>query len=289
LRWGFIGIVSSAFFLQEPILAEENPQSILQQALQAEALREYPEAVRGYEQVLRLAPENPIARTRIIAIFKALTEQGQSTEHLVLLVSPDVLDELRSLGYVKNIKQEADWLKKLTVIFWSVLATAVVMIVGFVIYTFRKSRNQDDEGVFSTNKRLSAFRRANLENSKEAFSKRESVITDKTRQEITSVISGVKSITGVQPRPPDFQSLAEAEDFENSGVVTALAETMISNVSSEQTDQGKFSKMSLDASLVFDENDLPPDLEEWKEKHGEEGIEEYLNRLQDKEADKDSK
>jgi hypothetical protein len=260
-RWGCLGFSALIFCWASVLSAEPNLQNIIKEGLQAEALKEYPQALEKYGQVLQMAPQNSLARSRIIAIFKSLSEQNQPTDHLTPLVAEDILDELRGLGYIKSLEDQQAILKKMTTVFWSVVAVVVLLIAGFLFYVFKRSRAEDEAKAFSTNKSLSEFKRTatnanrSVDHSLEAFSKRESVITDKTRKEITSVITGVKSLTGAQPRPANLDAEPPAEPIENSEVVAALAQTLVTDVSSEQTDQGKYSKMTIDASLIFDEGE----------------------------------
>jgi hypothetical protein len=86
------------------------------------------------------------------------------------------------------------------------------------------------------------------------------VITSKTREEITGIISKVKSVTPTAPEvsPEELKAIREnqIQKLEDSGVVEALAGNLVSKVDTDTTAQGKFSKMTLEASLIFDDEEL---------------------------------
>jgi hypothetical protein len=87
----------------------------------------------------------------------------------------------------------------------------------------------------------------------------EAVVTEKTREEMFEMISQVKSLTQEISRPKleDVDmSDEEIRKLNESGVVKGLIETLMSDVQTDEVQGQKFSKMTLDASLFFDESDV---------------------------------
>jgi len=84
-------------------------------------------------------------------------------------------------------------------------------------------------------------------------------MTEKSREEIKDIMSSVSSLTQQLKRPESIEpepSEEEIVELKESNIVQALAETLITEVKVDETDQGRFSKMTLDASLFFGESDV---------------------------------
>lgn len=88
---------------------------------------------------------------------------------------------------------------------------------------------------------------------------KEVVVTERTREEMFEMLSGVKSLTQEMSRP-NFDDIdltdSEIAQLKDNEIVKSLAETLLSDVQTEEVKGQKFSKMSLDASLFFDETDV---------------------------------
>lgn len=87
----------------------------------------------------------------------------------------------------------------------------------------------------------------------------DAVLTEKTREEMFEMISQVKSLTQEIQRPRLEEidlSDEEVKKLNDSGVVRGLIETLMTEVQVEESNGEKFSKMTLDASLFFDESDV---------------------------------
>ncbi len=87
----------------------------------------------------------------------------------------------------------------------------------------------------------------------------DAVLTEKTRDEMFEMISQVRSLTQEIQRPkPEELDLSDDEikKLNESGVVRGLIETLMTEVQIEESNGHKFSKMTLDASLFFDESDV---------------------------------
>lgn len=84
-------------------------------------------------------------------------------------------------------------------------------------------------------------------------------MTEKSREEIKDIMSSVSSLTQQLNRPESIEpepSEEEIVELKESNIVQALAETLITEVKVDESDQGRFSKMTLDASLFFGESDV---------------------------------
>lgn len=88
---------------------------------------------------------------------------------------------------------------------------------------------------------------------------KQAVVTEKTRSDIDQMITGIRSLAqemdvnhlkDLDDDDPEIQKLRESD------IVVKLAETLVSDVKTEVDEVGKYSKMSLDASLFFDEEDV---------------------------------
>lgn len=88
-------------------------------------------------------------------------------------------------------------------------------------------------------------------------SSRQSVVTEKTRESIQNLITGVKSISREEAEQlSEDLSEQDLEQLRESQIIHKLASTLVSEVKVEEAKEGKYSKVSLDASLFFDEEDV---------------------------------
>lgn len=78
------------------------------------------------------------------------------------------------------------------------------------------------------------------------------IVTDQTRQEMDSLISSYVPET---PRRPGVSPEVNREALEESGVLEGLAAMMVSPVSTEEEKGLRYSKMSIEGSLIFDETE----------------------------------
>lgn len=272
-------------------------ENVLNEGLKAEGLRQWPEAISYYVQAIKLQPANPLPRDRVISIFRELKSQGVSTTELEVLLDDDLKDQLGRMGILKNLADEAASLRRMNLIFWGGAGLlGCLILAGFFWLLGRKRAEADlDAPVFST--RASPQKKRAPESSPasakgpvkapapEAF-KPNTKVTEKTKSEMTGIIANVKSLTSEQPRKMTPPTAEELQALNSSEVIEAIAQTMISDVSVEEAKEGKFAKMTIEAELIFDESDLPPDLEDYRKEHGDEGIEAYLAKLHQDEAKK---
>jgi len=81
------------------------------------------------------------------------------------------------------------------------------------------------------------------------------VVTPQTREIMKGLFRSVSSLKSSNDERPATSVVAQ-EELEGSPVVDALAQTMVSEVITETRPTGRYSNMTVDASLVFDEADL---------------------------------
>lgn len=278
-------------FLSKVCVAQSSDyEKYLNEGLRAEGMGSYPDAVNAYLKALQADPKSRTPKDRIFAIFKEMRSKRKPTTELEVLLPLDVRDELVAAKILRSDlehKEAAEWM---TIVFWGFVALALVLAMMVSIWIYGRIQKSREEKAFSTRQSQSTKQTRPVKSDTGPVAKRETKITEKTRQEMTNVITGVKSITSAQPRPdltPPEELQKAAEALQSSEVVSALAGTLVSEVATDQTETGKFSKLSLDGTMLFDESDLPPDLDEYRKAHGDEGIEKYLEQLAAKEAKKD--
>ena len=247
-------------FAQNP--APETYESLLNKGLKAEALRQYADAITFYVGAYRISPQSIVVNERLTAIFTEIKANGGETREFEILLPPNLRDEFLKSGVLKTSRDDAAFLKKMTLIFWVVAGLVVLgILMGLIWLIKRRGQEPVEEKKFSTN--VSPTRKVAARAS--SGPKKEVKITEKTREDISGIMeTGHKSITSAQPRP-DLSKVPEelGSAIQDSEVVQALAGTMLTEVSTEQTETGKFSKLSIEAGLVFEDADLE-DLKEKK-------------------------
>ncbi len=154
-----------------------------------------------------------------------------------------------------------DWLPILTFVgIWLVL-------VSVILFIFRFSKNRpastpkevDEPAVKAKLKKQDDKQKTGEIKAPTVHKQVETVVTEKTREEMFEMISAVKSLTKEMPRPNlDEVDMSDEEikRLNESGVVEGLADTLMSKVQTDEIEGKRFSKMTLDASLFFDESDV---------------------------------
>jgi hypothetical protein len=80
------------------------------------------------------------------------------------------------------------------------------------------------------------------------------VITDETQTMITNLVTSIKVPDSQKKDMPSSEELKrQVDDLENSEVMQALAGTLVSAPKIDETPAGKFSKMSIEGDLIFEE------------------------------------
>lgn len=253
-------IVLSAFWLIFGYVQASPYEEFFQKALEEEAAQNWTAAIQNYLEAQQAEPSKTFPEERIRDIFRAQLKAGESINALRILLPKDLDQKFEREGVYSL---EAPKGSRLSV-FWNVLIWGFIISLlclgAWVIYRqVRQNESQaqkEQEQADIANTRQAPRRTPSLPT--EHRPQKAIVITEKTRERMQSMMSSVQSLTGEMKRPDDFQEL-EDEEFEklkDSGVVRALAETLLSEVSIEQSPSGKYSKMTLDASLFFDESDV---------------------------------
>ncbi len=91
---------------------------------------------------------------------------------------------------------------------------------------------------------------------KELKMKKNSMVTEKTREQIAQVVDSVKTFsfdgrTRVAPSPEGRAQIEKKLD--DSELILGLAQTLISEPVIDQTSDGKFTKMTIDGALLFED------------------------------------
>lgn len=87
--------------------------------------------------------------------------------------------------------------------------------------------------------------------------KKEVVVNEKTRGEIATLFSSLKSVTAEEVSSSDEQETPFKE-------LDEAIQVRISDVLVEETEKGKFSKLTIEAPLIFEEDDLKIKLDDWE-------------------------
>ncbi|MDB5036564.1 MAG: hypothetical protein JWQ35_92 [Bacteriovoracaceae bacterium] len=86
-------------------------------------------------------------------------------------------------------------------------------------------------------------------------------VTEKMSLQISDLISSIKTLPSVETLPVSEEDTQKKtlKALEDSGLMNAFAETMVSEPKVDPSDAGNYCKMSIDATLLFDDEDkLPP-------------------------------
>jgi len=232
--------------------------------LKEEASQNWSAAIQFYLEAIEQDPTKSFPRKRIDAIFQDLVQKGEPIGTLRILLPPDLEKDMdrRGIFELDEIKTE----KPLSAL-WSYLVFGLIgmVLIGLGFFLFKRVRRQEDaealEAFYATTKKTRIVPTSTGEQARPKNINRDSeskvVLTEKTREEMETMMTSVSSLTQ-EMKKPDFDAMSQEEEDElkESDIVKALASTLISEVSTKEKDGHKLSKMSLDASLVFDEHDV---------------------------------
>ena len=254
LRW--VAFIAALSWGAESVVAEK-PSSeydqIFQKGLVAEAGKNWTEAVQYYLQAQEKAPTSPWPKERIIAIFKNLNEQGQSTLAIEVLLPSAMQDEFKARGFIRTSYDQESVLKKFNQLIWGGLISLLLLAGIFLTVALFRKRNVDRVELVKVAKPKKVL---DLKDKKAVPSepqKKEVTITEKTREEMSDLIGNVKSVT--REFKISKEQKVDIEGLRDSGVIDALSEDWVSKVSSEDSPEGKFSKMMVSAELIFEEEE----------------------------------
>jgi hypothetical protein len=272
VKFGSYGILSITFaFFINSLSAETAKETqasydqMFQSGLKAEAAREWSEAIQFYLSAQAKSPQSPWPKERIQAIFTSLQKSDQQVALLETLLPPEMSAEFRKKGIIKDdYDHEAD-VSKLNFYLWGSLIF-IFLAAGFGLFylSSRSAKQEAEEAKLRTSvfAKKAAPKAKSVEGKipKESAVPRETgalkkdvKITDKTRTEMDGIFSSVKSLA--EESPKSETGSVDIEALNTSGVIEAFAQSMVSDVTSEESKYGKFSKMTLEASLLFDDDE----------------------------------
>lgn len=93
-------------------------------------------------------------------------------------------------------------------------------------------------------------------NPKELKMSQETQVTERTREQIQNVVSNVKSISLEERKTLEPSKESIEAELKDSQIIQSLADTLVSQPHTDETEAGRFSKMMVDASLIFDPEDF---------------------------------
>lgn len=246
---------------------------IFQDGLKAEANQKWPDAIQYYVLAMAKNPKSPWPKERLKALFKALQKMELPVEPYKTLLPPELLEEFLKTGVIQEHYDSESAVSRLNTWMWAGVIGLVGLIGAILLYlSIRSARAERDQFDTETKTELKkvAARKAAATNARTLdrttdpkgipkppqLSKKETKITDQARANITGVVANVKSLN------LDFEKIKEmtgeqkvdVEGLKDSGVINAFVQDWVTEVNIEQTQIGKFSKMTVDASLVFDED-----------------------------------
>lgn len=258
-------LVRATFFLagiffglmQTAVKAAETPNRYrenMKSGLAAETNRDYPAAIAAYVQAYQERPTEKLPKQRLEAIFQSLINQKLSTEPYEILLPKALADDFIQRGLLTP-KMDAQMAEsKLSRIIWMVVGGVLLlgaMVIGFILYRIRESEN--DSGSTVQSRRKSGSKSPKPGSS--PFPKKETIVTEKTRENMTGLIGSVKSIQTSSDTGDTSKDEINSKGLEESGLIQTMAQDMVSQVTSDGESHQKFSKMSLDASLIFDDEE----------------------------------
>lgn len=236
------------------VLSAQDYEKAFQEALQEEAAKNWSAAIQNYLEARASDPSKSFPEDRIRNILQQQLIEGRSVNSLRLLLPPD-LDQKFAAEGVYDLTAGSQ--KKTTL-------PISLFIYGFILLALAG-------GIYLLMKQVIRMKKQEVEEfTPKPQPKRKPVVptehrvakpamlTDAKREELHGMLDSVQSLTGELKRPENIDELTddERQQLEDSGVVKALVETLLSEVQIETTEQGKYSKLSVDASLFFDEGDV---------------------------------
>jgi|GEM_PF-3602333 len=251
------------FLLQSSLWADQSPyEKNFQKAIEQETAENWSAAIQYYLDAMKVDPSQPFPRQQIIRIFQQKLRAGKSIDALRTILPKKLEDEFQMAGVFQLQAVKDKGISPLwNYLIWGFVFLALTGIVGGLFWLIRKKEKKEQE--IAENR--TSFRRPIAPIQKEKAAKplfplqpkKESVITEKTREEIDQMISTVTSVTSEMKRP-DYQAMneEEMEALKDTDLIRSLAQTLVSDVVSEDDPAGKYSKMTVDGSLIFDEEDV---------------------------------
>lgn len=245
----------------------------IERALMAEASEDWKGAIEAYLEARKHAPNIPFPAQHIARILRARLQEGEEVDRYRALLPEDLDHRLERDGvyHLEGERVRRDFSKFWNWFIWGGLLLVILAGGAFFLKQFfqkehqqiAKKGRQKNEQVASTqaNQAAETPREEKKETSGGAPvpKKVEAVVTEKTREEMQDMFSSVRSLTGEQKREEAWNEeeldQEAREKLENSGILHSFAEALVSQVKIEESEYGKFSKMSVDASMLFEEGE----------------------------------
>lgn len=224
------------------------------------------EAIKFYLQAMEISRRNDLPRKRIEAIFRRRLERGESISDLKVLLPDHLISdlEIKKVFEVEPIrvvkaKEQASYL------FWVLVALVVLGAAGLLFFkAWKKKKEEEEESFFATVKKTRIVPSSTGQQPRPsglAPSAKKSdlkpIVRQETREEIEGMIEGVTSLTSEMKRP-NFEALSEEKraELESTDLVKALASTLLSEIKTREQEGHKYSRLTMDASLLFEEEDV---------------------------------
>lgn len=262
-----------AVFVLSFSVRAENPSSqydeLFQNGLKAEAAKNWSDAIQFYLKAQSASPQSPWPKGRIVAILKELTEKGQTTDNLVVLLPQEMQDDFLRSGVLKANYDEKGAIDQLNLYIWGGIVAFILLIGGTLAYFIFHQKKQEEHEAYLSSIRTKPRAPAPSSGSatskvvspkQELTQKKDMHITEDTRNEISGIFQSITSVQSAEIKEEEV----DVDALHQSGVLEALAQTMISEVQTEDAKEGRFSKMTVEAALLFDESDFETPKEEEK-------------------------
>jgi hypothetical protein len=191
------------------------------------------------------------------------------------LLSPELLEEFNKTGVFKDHYDGEGAVRKLNTWMWAGAIGFVAFLgLALLFFSLRSSRAEkrqfDAETELEKKKSIARVAASTAQKTSESkspnipanvnrgqnVSKKEVKINEQTRANITGVVANVKSLNLDENKISELTGgqKVDVDGLLDSGVLNAFVKDWVTEVNVEQTETGKFSKMTVDASLLFDDD-----------------------------------
>lgn len=255
---GILGSLTSS-------LSASKYEELFQKGFEQETAKNWSAAVQWYLEAIKQDPLQPFPRNRLERIFHDRLKAGESIETLRALLPPELENEFEQKGFFRLGGPKREPISILyDVLIWGSLIAVVLGIAWYIFRRFRRETEKEEEEAFYASVKKTRIVPSDTGSQKrpdiplKAKAKKDAVVTEKTRDEIEGLFDNVSSLTQEMKRPDFAEEVSEEkmEELQESEVVKALAQTLLSDVKVEEKEGHKYSKLSMDASLLFDESDV---------------------------------
>lgn len=264
--------LSAPLSLWSIVQAEESGtyDQYFQEGLKAEANQKWADAVQFYALAMAKNPKSPWPKERLKSLFTNLQKAEQPIESYKLLLPNDLLDEFMKTGVIQEHYDAESAVNRLNTFIWAGVLALLATIGGLLLYFSLKSKAREDDVEIrrdrsdkkkAMNRQFQQHTNAQAEAgtpkaSSPAAPKKDLKLSEQARANITGVVTNVKSLNFDLEKNKEITGAqkVDVEALQDSGVIEAFVKDWVTEVAVEQTDTGKFSKMTVDAVLLFDED-----------------------------------